>query len=105
MSMHRKKAVEAATASLFEGDVYVGAPDDAGARIEAERAIQAAEPHLQRMYWERFKEAVLSEKGIDAASTSFEEDEWTTGEFPESAMREAVEAALNQAQDLMEGDR
>ncbi len=43
---------------------------------------------------ERLREKLLGEVAVDAASTSFEESEFTTGEFSESAMRDALAAAL-----------
>lgn len=54
MSEHRRKAVEAA-------EVARCANLD-GSDLEAmSDALQAAEPHLQRMYWERVREMLESE--------------------------------------------
>jgi hypothetical protein len=41
-SLLTPEAVEAATESLFCADIYQDAPDDEGARIEAERCLRAA---------------------------------------------------------------
>ncbi len=105
MTDHREKAAEAATLAYY-GETPALLERKAGgvtmARAKTDTALAAAEPHLQRMYWERFREAVLSNGGVDAASSSFEADEWVTGEFPESAMCDALEAALDKAQNLME---
>jgi hypothetical protein len=42
---------------------------------------------------EDWRERLLGEKAVDAASTALEKHEATTGEFAESGMREALEAA------------
>lgn len=94
MSGHREKALEAAEAIIATSPrkaVYEMAWD------LAEAAIKAAEPHLQRMHWEQLREELEGDEATDAASSRFEQalkDEGFDSEFPESFMREALQAAV-----------
>ncbi len=55
---HREKAVEAGWAGNVAG---IGLTLN-----EFDAALTAAEPHLQRMFFERFRETMLSDAAIDA---------------------------------------
>jgi hypothetical protein len=111
---HRERAVEAAArAAFFRDDVgghikggftYDSIPEVGreNYRCMVRDALEAAEPHLQRMYWERLREVLLEHEAkadgalamnrayLDAAS-DFEQYE------------AAICAALDKAQEIMEG--
>lgn len=100
MSEHREKAVEAATRAYWKGFDRAGPGPQRGMLADHDAALQGADSHLQRMYWERFREAVLSPETIEAAGT----ESMTQHHFrPYSYITKTLfEAALDKAQDLME---
>lgn len=102
MSEHREKAVAAIAKSRHERNLmHTGERPWGTPHCQAGDDLQAAEPHLQRMYWERFGEAVLSGKKI-SGDLSFL-DLVFGAEFGHEDI-EALRDALKKAQDLMEGE-
>jgi hypothetical protein len=101
MSDHREKAVEAAERQVTAR----GMTPLAGGL--AAQIIDAADPHLRRAHFEEFKEAALGDEVIEAAyiasdaiyragdGTAVEEDLYPA----------VLQAALDKAQELLEGGR
>ncbi len=99
MSSHREKALEAVRL-LREG--WRGRLLSAEEHGQLREELQAAEPHLQRMYWERFREAVLGPEAVWAAGARLPGSE---DDSAEDWAKETIEAALDKAQGLMEENK
>jgi hypothetical protein len=109
-----EEAVEAALRSLIEDRMTPPAGEELEViRQDVREALQAAEPHLQRMYWERFSgdftDAMMGERTVVAALDKFCFDGHGYSVATANRMREAFAAAfteafaaLDKAQELME---
>lgn len=98
---HRELAVEAAARSLYLLFGDEGWQPAGPQKRSATKALVAAEPHLQRMFFERFKEAMLSEGAYAAADALARR---TTGHASDRGIDAAIRAALDQAERLMEDE-
>lgn len=68
-SEHRNKTVEAVLPYVEPSEFGEGT--DRMRRENAVHALAAADPHLRRMYFERFAEKLLSDEALSAAATAF----------------------------------
>lgn len=96
---HREKAVEAVMKAFWfdkrEWRTY--SPGElAQMQSEVTDALQAADPHLERMYFERFAERMLGVRSLETAAVSlwgFAKQGW--GGRGRAKIRKAVQAALD----------
>jgi hypothetical protein len=112
VSEHREKAVEAAAKARHGRALHEHWADVGGERRErlleeARLDLQAAEPHLQRMYLERFRELLLGDGAVAMAKLRHSLLANYNAPARAAALEDAragLEAALDKAQDLMEGE-
>ena len=98
-----------------EGDLKViwCKDDESGEAVDARICLVCRlEAEGERMYWERFREAVLSEAAIEAAQAAVLQRADAANAAGQLLMAThvevsgtAIKAALDKAQDLMEGDK
>lgn len=83
--------------AIKDGELIFRNVDLDGLKREATRWRNTADETLAEH--DAFKERLTSPEAVDAAATRLESDDWFKGEFPESAMEDAIRLAIKAAEE------